>query len=177
MTTPERAKDLAQPGAIIRGIAQGSTDDQEQMTSFYRKQIARLPEMELVAKQVYEMSGLGPNDVDAAVIYDAFSSIILFQLESFGFCDFGEAKDFIQDGALEVGGRFAQQHSRGAALRGLHPWHQRRKRGRATGSRHLGESAGKERLCTRHRRSGGSDERHDSRKARLSIPRKGVGYV
>ncbi len=45
------------------------------------------------------------NDVDAAVIYDAFSSIILFQLESFGFCDFGEAKDFIQDGALEVGGR------------------------------------------------------------------------
>ena len=105
VTTPERAKDLPQPGAIIRGIAQGSTDDQEQMTSFYRKEIARLPEMELVAKQVYEMSGLGPNDVDAAVIYDAFSSIILFQLESFGFCDFGEAKDFIQDGALEVGGR------------------------------------------------------------------------
>ena len=105
VTTPERAKDRAQPGALIHGIAQGSTDDQEQMTSFYREEIARLPEMELVAKQVYEMSGLAPEDVEAAVIYDAFTSIILFQLESFGFCEFGEGKDFIKDGGLEVGGR------------------------------------------------------------------------
>lgn len=105
VTTPERAKDLKQPGAIIHGIAQGSGDDQEQMTSFYRPDITRLPEFELVAKQMWGMSGLGPQDVDAAVIYDAFSSIVLFQLEEFGFCGFGEAKDFIQDGALELGGR------------------------------------------------------------------------
>jgi acetyl-CoA acetyltransferase len=51
------------------------------------------------------MSGLGPRDVDAAIIYDAFTSIVLFQLESFGFCGVGEAKDFVKDGALEVGGR------------------------------------------------------------------------
>jgi acetyl-CoA acetyltransferase len=105
VTTPERAKDLPQPGAIIRGIAQGSGDDQEQMTSFYRPDITRLPEFELVAKQMWGMSGLGPQDVDAAIIYDAFSSIVLFQLEEFGFCGIGEAKDFIQDGALELAGR------------------------------------------------------------------------
>jgi acetyl-CoA acetyltransferase len=105
VTTPERARDLKQPGAIIHGIAQGSGDDQEQMTSFYRPDITRLPEFELVAKQMWGMSGLGPEDVDAAVIYDAFSSIVLFQLEEFGFCGIGEAKDFIQDGALELGGR------------------------------------------------------------------------
>ena len=105
VTTPERARDLPQPGAVIRGIAQGVGDDQEQMTSFYRPDIARLPEMELVAKQVWEMSGIGPRDVDAAIIYDAFSSIVLFQLESFGFCERGEAKDFVRDGALELGGR------------------------------------------------------------------------
>jgi acetyl-CoA acetyltransferase len=105
VTTPERAKDLKQPGAIIHGIAQGSGDDQEQMTSFYRPDITRLPEFELVAKQMWGMSGLGPQDVDAAIIYDAFSSIVLFQLEEFGFCGIGEAKDFIQDGALELSGR------------------------------------------------------------------------
>jgi acetyl-CoA acetyltransferase len=105
VTTPERARDLAQPGAVIRGIAQGSGDDQEQMTSFYRPNIARLPEMELVARQLWETSGLSPKDVDAAVLYDAFSSIVLFQLEAFGFCGFGEAKDFVKDGALERGGR------------------------------------------------------------------------
>jgi len=105
VTTPERARDLPQPGALIRGIAQGSGEDQEQMTSFYRPEIARLPEMEVVAKQMWEVSGLAPSDVDAAIIYDAFSSIVLFQLESFGFCGPGEAKDFVKDGAVEVGGR------------------------------------------------------------------------
>ena len=105
VTTRERAADLAQPGAVIRGIAQGSADDQEQMTSFYRPEIERLPEMELVARQVYAMSGLGPEEIDAAIIYDAFSSIVLFQLEAFGFCGIGEGKDFVQDGALGREGR------------------------------------------------------------------------
>jgi acetyl-CoA acetyltransferase len=105
ITTPERARDLPQPGALIRGVAQASAADQEQMTSFYRPSITTLPEMDLVAKQVYEMSGLSPGDVDAAVIYDAFTSIVLWQLESFGFCGVGEGKDFVQDGNLEVGGR------------------------------------------------------------------------
>jgi acetyl-CoA acetyltransferase len=105
VTTPERAKDLKQPPAIIRGVAQGAGRDQEVMTSFYRPSISNLPEMDLVADQVYKQSGLGPNDIDAAVIYDAFTSIVLWQLESFRFCKLGEAKDFIKNGNLEVGGR------------------------------------------------------------------------
>jgi acetyl-CoA acetyltransferase len=105
VTTPERARDLAQPGALIRGIAQAAGPDQEVMTSFYRPTIAAIPEMDLVAKQVYKTAGLGPSDLEAAVIYDAFSSIVLWQLESFGLCERGEAKDFIKNGALELGGR------------------------------------------------------------------------
>jgi acetyl-CoA acetyltransferase len=105
ITTPERARDMAKPGALIRGIAQAAGADQEVMTSYYRPSIATLPEMDAVARQVYKQSGLGPNDLEAAVIYDAFSSIVLWQLESFGLCAPGEAKDFVQDGALEVGGR------------------------------------------------------------------------
>jgi acetyl-CoA acetyltransferase len=105
ITTPERAKDLAQPGAVIRGIAQASGPDQEQMTSFYRDDIANVEEMDNVARQVYEISGLGPDDVDAAVIYDAFSSIVMMQLESFGFCERGEAKDFVKNGNIGLDGR------------------------------------------------------------------------
>jgi len=105
ITTPERARDLAQPGALIRGISQAAGPDQEVMTSFYRPNIAAIPEMDLVAKQLYATSGLGPADLEAAVIYDAFSSIVLWQLESFGLCGPGEAKDFVKDGALELGGR------------------------------------------------------------------------
>ncbi|MFN8545705.1 MAG: lipid-transfer protein [Candidatus Binatia bacterium] len=105
VTTPERARDLKQPAAIIRGVAQAAGADQESMTSFYRPDIACLPEMDLVAKQVYAQSGLRPGDVDAAVIYDAFTPIVLWQLESFGFCKPGESKDFVREGHLEVGGR------------------------------------------------------------------------
>ncbi|MBW1885686.1 MAG: lipid-transfer protein, partial [Deltaproteobacteria bacterium] len=106
VTTPERARDLDCGGAaIIRSVAQAAGADQEVMTSFYRPSLSTLPEMDLVAKQNWEMSGLTSDDIDAAVSYDAFSSIILWQLESFGFCKPGEAKDFIKDGALELGGR------------------------------------------------------------------------
>jgi len=105
VTSVERAKDLKQTPAVICGAAQAAGADQESMTSFYRPSISSLPEMDLVAKQVYAQSGLGPNDLDAAVIYDAFTSIVLWQIESFGFCGRGEAKDFIKGGTLRRNGR------------------------------------------------------------------------
>jgi acetyl-CoA acetyltransferase len=64
-----------------------------------------LPELGLVAKQLWSMSGLGPQDIQTAVLYDHFSPFVLPQLEELGFCARGEAKDFIKDGALEIGGR------------------------------------------------------------------------
>jgi acetyl-CoA acetyltransferase len=105
VTTPERARDLKQKPALIRGVAQGSGKDQEAMTSFYREDIGAIPEMDLVARQVWEISGLSPGDVDAAIIYDAFTAIVLWQLESFGFCKPGEAQEFAAAGGIARGGR------------------------------------------------------------------------
>jgi acetyl-CoA acetyltransferase len=104
ITSPERARDLKQPPAIIRAITQASFEGQEQMTSFYRDDLAALPEMELAAKRVYDMSGLGPQDIDAACLYDAFTPEVLMQLEAFGFCGRGEAKDFVTEDSLTLGG-------------------------------------------------------------------------
>ena len=105
VTTPERARDLRQPPVLMRAVAQGSASDQEVMTSFYRPHLDRFPEMALVAKQIYDQSGLGPNDIDAAVLYDAFTPEIFFQLEEYGFCKRGESKDFVRAGNLEINGR------------------------------------------------------------------------
>jgi acetyl-CoA acetyltransferase len=102
---PGRAKDLKNPPVMIRAAAQGSWGDQENMTSYYRESLAGLPELGLVAKQLWSMSGLGPQDIQTAVLYDHFSPFVLPQLEELGFCARGEAKDFIKDGALEIGGR------------------------------------------------------------------------
>ncbi len=104
ITSPERARDMQQPAAIMRAVTQASFDGQEQMTSFYRDDLAALPEMELAAERVYEMSGLGPKDIDASCLYDAFTPEILMQLEAFGFCAKGEAKDFVTEDSLTIGG-------------------------------------------------------------------------
>ena len=105
VTTPERARDLKQPGVAVRGVAQCAGKEQEQMTSFYREEFAAIPEMERASRDVYAMSGLAPDDIDAAVIYDAFSPIVLWQLEAWGFCGLGESGDFVKDGALKTDGR------------------------------------------------------------------------
>jgi len=105
ITSPERAGDLQQRPAVIRGVSQASFDGQEQMTSFYRPDMHRLPEMERAAETAYAQSGLGPADMDAAILYDAFTPEVLMQLEAFGFCGPGEGADFVRDGALAAGGR------------------------------------------------------------------------
>jgi acetyl-CoA acetyltransferase len=105
VTTPERAKDAPNPGVIINSVAQGAATHQEMMTSYYRDTISQLPEMGLIARQLWNTTGLGPDDMQAAIIYDHFTPLALPQLEEFGFCGRGEAKDFISDGNIELGGR------------------------------------------------------------------------
>jgi acetyl-CoA acetyltransferase len=104
VTTPERARDLKQTPVIVRASAQGAGTDQEMMTSYYRQEMAALPEMGLIARQLWNTTGLGPRDMQAAIIYDHFTPLALPQLEEFGFCGRGEAKDFIRDGNIELGG-------------------------------------------------------------------------
>ena len=105
LTSAERARDLKQKPAVIRGVTQASTRGQEQMTSFYRDGLDSLPEMEMAARRVYAMAELGPQDIDAACLYDAFTSEVIMQLESFGFCARGEGKHLVREGALDIDGR------------------------------------------------------------------------
>jgi acetyl-CoA acetyltransferase len=105
VTTLERARDGRHAPAVVASAAQGSGEDQQMMKSYYRDEITSIPEMGLCARQLYADTGLSADDIDAAIIYDHFTPLVLPQLEEFGFCKRGEAKDFVQDGNLEVGGR------------------------------------------------------------------------
>jgi acetyl-CoA acetyltransferase len=42
--------------------------------------------------------------MQAAILYDHFTPYVLYQLEELGFCKKGEAKDFVRDGRIELGG-------------------------------------------------------------------------
>jgi acetyl-CoA acetyltransferase len=105
VASPERARDLRHKPAAVEAAAQGAWWDQESMTSYYREEISGLPEMGLVARQLWEQSGLSPSDIQTAILYDHFTPFVLIQLEELGFCAKGEAKDFIRDGNIEFGGR------------------------------------------------------------------------
>ncbi|QFU88069.1 lipid-transfer protein [Amycolatopsis sp. YIM 10] len=104
ITSAERARDLPHLPALIAAAAQGSGTDQYVMTSYYRDDLAALPEMGVVARQLWAQSGLSPSDMDVGVLYDHFTPYVLMQLEQLGFCGRGEAKDFIADGHLELDG-------------------------------------------------------------------------
>ncbi|MGO9458317.1 MAG: lipid-transfer protein [Acidimicrobiales bacterium] len=104
VTSLERARDLARPPAVVAAAAQGSGAGQDMMTSYYRDDLLGLPEMSVVARQLWETSGLGPQDMDAAILYDHFTPYVLYQLEELGFCQRGEAKEFVRDGNIELGG-------------------------------------------------------------------------
>ncbi len=105
ITSTERARDMKQKPVIIKGAAQGLSDGQQIMTSYFREDITGLPEMGLVAKQLWQQSGLSAEDIQTAVIYDHFTPFVLPQLEEFGFVKRGEAKEFIRAGEHARGGR------------------------------------------------------------------------
>jgi acetyl-CoA acetyltransferase len=99
----DRAKDLRQPPVYIMGSAHGGTGswgpaifkyfqaaDDEFASSGHRP----------VAKRMYEMAGVGPDDVDVALLYDHFSPLVIMQLEDYGFCPIGEGGQFVADGNI-----------------------------------------------------------------------------
>jgi acetyl-CoA acetyltransferase len=105
VTSLERARDLPHRPAVISAAAQGSGADQYVMTSYYRDGLTGLPEMGIVGRQLWRQAGIAPEDVNVAILYDHFTPFVLIQLEELGFCPQGEARHFIADGALEIGGR------------------------------------------------------------------------
>ena len=105
ITSAERAKDLKQTPVSIKAGSQGIANGQQIMTSYYRDDITGLPEMGVVAKELYAQSRLGPEDFQTAIIYDHFTPFVLPQLEEFGFAKRGEAKEFIRAGHHARGGK------------------------------------------------------------------------
>jgi acetyl-CoA acetyltransferase len=105
VTSLERARDLRRTPVVIEAAAQGMADEQQMMRSYFRESLTGLPEMATCARQIWETSGLTPDDVKTAVFYDHFTPLVLPQIEEFGFCDRGEARHFIADGNIELGGR------------------------------------------------------------------------
>ena len=105
LTSSERAKDLPQPAVTVEGSTTGGIFEQEIASDHYLPDLAIMEGARAMSGRLFAQAGLTPADVDAAMIYDAFTPIFFQQLEGLGFCAPGEAKDFIADGNLGPDGK------------------------------------------------------------------------
>ena len=104
VTSADRARDLPQPAVRIEAAADAHLGNGSVMYNYYHPDLAVFPEAEFLARQLWKRSGLGPDDIDVAMLYENFSPIVFYQLEAFGFCKRGQAKDFIADGNIDLDG-------------------------------------------------------------------------
>lgn len=105
VTRTDRARDLRQPLVAITAATQGNLMDGEVLFNYYGADISRFAEAEYTATQLWDTTGLQPDDIDVAMIYENFSPVVFYQLEAYGFCGPGEAKDFIAEGNIEIGAK------------------------------------------------------------------------
>lgn len=106
VTSLERARDLKQKPVRVLGACQSIPREVEVISNYYHDgDLAEMPEAQGTAKRLYQQTGLGPDDMQLAMIYDAFTPQVFKQLEAFGFCGPGEASDFVKDGHIEHGGK------------------------------------------------------------------------
>ena len=104
LTRSDLARNLRHVPVLIKAAAQGCCDNQVAMTNYYNSNIAAFSESELVAEQLYKQSGISPEHIQAAMIYDHFGPTVLPQLEAYGFCKKGTARSFVSNGNIEIGG-------------------------------------------------------------------------
>jgi acetyl-CoA acetyltransferase len=103
VTTAERAKDLRQPPVLISAAAMGApwrwgagmfggnNMAEEDFASAGQRTIG---------EDLYRYAGMGPSDVDVAMIYDHFTPMVLMGLEDFQFVKKGESGPFVADGNI-----------------------------------------------------------------------------
>ncbi|MFD8924982.1 lipid-transfer protein [Streptomyces mirabilis] len=97
-----------------------TTDTEESFASGSCVDVVGQPMSREAARQVYERSGLGIDDVDVVELHDCFSINELLTYEALGMCEEGESGELVESGATTYGGRWVVNPSGGLISKG-HP--------------------------------------------------------
>ncbi|HQN14631.1 MAG TPA: lipid-transfer protein, partial [Quisquiliibacterium sp.] len=81
---------------------------------------AGFPMARMAAQQVYEKSGVGPEDIKVCELHDCFAQNELLSYEALGLCPVGEGEKFVLDGDNTYGGKIVTNPSGGLLSKG-HP--------------------------------------------------------
>jgi acetyl-CoA acetyltransferase len=88
------AGDLPRPAVRVEAVGTQITE----RVSWDQGTITHEPQVIGQAAHLWSRSGLGPADVDVALVYDGFTFNAISWLEALGFCEFGEAYEWLDQG-------------------------------------------------------------------------------
>jgi acetyl-CoA acetyltransferase len=101
VTSRERARNRAARPVTVSAAAEGhpdSPDDLSARADLFSTGLTK------AAPRAFAAAGLGPQDVDVALIYDCFTFEVIQQLEEAGFCPRGSGGGYVLDGHIRLDG-------------------------------------------------------------------------
>jgi len=90
----ETAADRPKPPVLVEAVGTQITE----RLSWDQDTLTHLPQSLGPSAHLWSRTSLRPEDVDVAGLYDGFTFNALSWLEALGFCEFGGARDFIDEG-------------------------------------------------------------------------------
>jgi acetyl-CoA acetyltransferase len=101
LTRPDRARDCRKRPVWVRGTGEAT----EHVSLTQMKSLTRSEATRLSGERAFSMAGVGANDFDHIMLYDAFTSGPPIMLESLGIAKPGEGVHFFTEGRSTPGGR------------------------------------------------------------------------
>jgi acetyl-CoA acetyltransferase len=115
MTRADRARDLKSRPVKVLGAASATS----------HREIMCMADLTVTAavdsgRRAYAAAGVGPEDIDVVMVYDAFTINTILFLEDLGFCPKGEGARFVEGGRIAPGGELPV-NTNGGGLSCTHP--------------------------------------------------------
>jgi len=102
----ERARDLGLAHAVIRGAI-------ERHNAYSEDPLMVRGGWAIDRDELFAQAGAQPADIDFIQTYDDYPVIVMMQMEDLGFCQKGEASDFVQSHTMTFDGSFPNNTSGG----------------------------------------------------------------
>jgi acetyl-CoA C-acetyltransferase len=113
----DRARDCRKSPVWLEGFGEATTNSRGGHCDW----VGDFKEMTGQAGELaYQMAGVTPSDIDVACLYDAFTIMVVQELEALRLCPSGEAGGFIEAGEIDLGGRLPVNPD-GGGLSSNHP--------------------------------------------------------
>lgn len=98
-TSAERARDLAHPPVYVAGYAAAAPARRRLPLHWPLDDI--IDGGTALGRRLWRQAGITINDIDLPQVYDGFSPLVWFWLETLGLCPVGEAHRFVEAGGID----------------------------------------------------------------------------